>query len=275
VEVVQIVAVYTYLYRMSVTAKFFTVSVLMLAAIEALFFAGKLPPVPGIGLIFVMGSSLAGFIAYRIYKARKSSAQYGQEGAVLNQLQWYFAILSFFWIVDIFPHVFLIVAGVDVGILTITHWTAHIFLFLTVILSARIATTFFNPKMLVPATVFTTVLMLIALGFSIVLPDHLAYIPGSDYPLISANPLFSHVYTFASIVTAGFFGLYLIFKGLASPASMRMRAILLGLGFIFQVLIGMVIAYLHTWYTPALIYLFIWGWVVFPGISALMSTRRL
>jgi len=260
---------------MSIAFKFFAVSVLLLGGMEWLFFSGNLAPVPGIGFIFVVGSSLAGFVAYRIYRARQSpSAPTGQQGIVLAQLQWYFLTLCAFWVVDIFPHVLLIMWGVSVQILTITHWAAHILLYTTVVLAARIATTFFNPRMQTRATIFASVLMVISLAFSVVFPDHLAYIPGSAYPLISAHEYFSHFYTFASIVTAGFFGLYLIYKGLGSQAPLRLRAISLGLGFIAQVLIGMVIAYMHTWYAPAFIYLFIWAWVVFPGISVLSSSGQ-
>ncbi|MBI5457888.1 hypothetical protein HY971_04160 [Candidatus Kaiserbacteria bacterium] len=260
---------------MSITFKFVAVSLAMLGAMEALFFTGNMPPVPGIGFIFVAGSSLAGFIAYRIYRARKSpGAPGGQQGEVLKLLQWYFVTLCVFWIVDIFPHVFLIMGGASLQTLTVTHWTAHIFLGLTAVIAAGIAMTFFAPRFKTRATIFTVILMAAALAFSAVYPDHLAYIPGSEYPLISADPLFSLFYTIASIITSGFFGLYLIYKGLGSQAPLRMRAVSLGLGFVAQVLIGVVIAYMHTWYAPAFIYLFIWAWVVFPGISALSSSGQ-
>ncbi len=240
-----------------------------------LFFSGNLDPVPGIGLIFIVGSTLAGFIAYRLYRARMRMDPGERARAVaLADLQWYFTVLCIFWLVDIFPHVLLIIAGVSVSVLTTTHWAAHVFLFITVVLTVRIATSFLNPAWKTRATILTGILMVSALAFSAVRPDHLDYIPGSVYPLISADPYFSHFYTFASTVSAGFFGLYLVLRGLAALNSLGIRMVLMGLGFISQVAIGVVIAYVHVWYTPALIYTLIICWVMFPGMSALMSVSK-
>ena len=247
-----------------------------LAALSALFLSGNLSPVPGLGLILVVSAVLQGWVALRLHRTWKRLSL-GERAAnpILNQLRWLFAIGGTFLALDIIPHVLLIIIGVNVQIITIAHWTAHIILFIYLVMAARLSISYFNPRWRNVATIFVIAVGLAALFVSAMRPDTLINIPGSAYPLLASHPLYAIFNTLLNVASAGIFGAYLVVMSFFQRDSSTMiRALLLGMGFLCIVVMGYIIHFSHTPMTPLYIYTAAIGWSLFTGLSALSTASR-
>ena len=254
---------------------FIAVGLLVVVGGLAALQAGFLAPVPGLGMILGTSAVLQWWVALRLHRAWKAMSP-SQQAAnpTFNLMRWLFTLGGIFLTIDIFPHVVLIMAGMDEQTVTIAHWVAHLFLFAYLIIGVRFAVSLFNPKWKNGATSFVVLVSLIALSVSVIRPDYLVHIPGSDLPLLSSDPLFAVFNMISNVTSVGIFGLYLIVMGLmAGNWSVRIRAILMGMGFIALVTSTYLIHYSHSQYTAFLIFISVISWSLFTGISALYAAK--
>lgn len=257
-------------------ALFFSVGIVALLGGLYALQTGLLAPVPGIGMILATSAVLQWWVAIRLHGVWKGMGPAERAAnQILNQMRWLFTFGGVFFTIDVLPHYLLIVTGFSENIITIGHWVTHLFLFVYLIIAARMAVMFFNPQWKNYATAFVVLISLAALTVSAIKPDHLVTIPGSAYPLVSSDALYAMFNMISNVTSAGIFGLYLIFMsfraGIAS--SVRIRALLMGVGFQGLVAMGYLIHYSHTPYTAALIYVASIVWAMLTGLSALYAAR--
>ncbi|GEM_PF-4655161 len=248
----------------------------LLAVMYALFFMGLLSPVPALGFILGTSGVLLGWVSLKLTFVWNSlNQEQKMRMSVLNELRWFFITGSIFLFVDLIPHVFLVIFYPVESTITIAHWMAHTILFVNTVLGARVAVSLFNPQYKNVVASFVAFIGITALGASIVYPDHLINIPGSQYPLLSSNYVYAWFNQIANISSLGFAGIYLIIQGLRSPSHIaKVRASLLGVGAIFFVAVGYFVHFVHTWYVPLAIYTSFIGYALFMGIGALYAAGK-
>ncbi len=237
--------------------------------------SGLVGPIPGLGLILATAAVLQWWVAIRLNIAwKRLSPSERAANSILGQFRWIFIVGGLFFTVDLVPHVILIMLGFDIHTVTIAHWTAHLLLFLYLMLAARLAVSMFNPQYKNIATGFVFLVGTGALVSSLMYPDTFAHIPNSVYPLLSSNPVYAFFNTLLNVASAGIFGLYLVIRGLASRDSrVRIRAVTFGLGIMSIVVMGILIHYIHSPYTPLMVDIVAIWWSMLTGISALYAAR--
>ena len=264
-----------YTYGMKEIQVFTALSLLLLATLFALFFTKIVDPIVGSGLMFATLAILSWWVVYRLWQVRLRMPE--RERVVnyaFNDLLWMFFFQALFIGLDFIPHVVLIGLRVNVETITIAHWTSHFFLFIYLIFAVRLATSMFNPGWRNNATIGVGIVCAIALVMSLLNPDLLITIPTSKFPLLHSTPLYSIFHMAANILSVGIAGLYLLVKGFAaSDARIRVRAILLALGFLDDVWLGWVSHYSSSPHTPLYLYTGFVFWVLLPGLSALLFVR--
>lgn len=237
--------------------------------------AGFLPPVPGLGMILGVSAILQWWVALRLWGAWNAMPPSERAAnQVLGQMRWLFTFGGIFLTIDLLPHVILVMTGFNEQTITTAHWVGHIFLFIYLIVAARLAVMFFNPKWKNPVTIFVALVSLAALAMSAMRPDYLVQIPGSAYPFVSSDPLYAMFNMISNITSVGIFGLYLIFMGLfKATGPTRVRALLFGIGFQAEVIMGFLIHYSHSQYTALYIFTVAITWTLFTGLAALYAAR--
>lgn len=239
--------------------------------------AGILAPVPGLGMILGVSAVLMWWVALRLRNDwNRLSPSERANAQILNQMRWLFIFGAIFMTFDLFPHVILVVSGFDEQTITTAHWVTHLFLFVYLIIAARMAVSFYNPRYKTHATVFVGLVSLAALTVSAMRPDYLVHIPGSVYPLVSSDPLYAMFNMISNVTSAGIFGVYLILMGLLgrSGTTTRIRSILLGIGFQGLVALGFLIHYSHSANTAAMIFVASIVWSLGTGLGALYGRSR-
>ena len=237
--------------------------------------AGLLPPVPGLGMILGVSAILQWWVALRLWGVWSTMSPSDRAAnPILNQMRWLFTFGGIFLTIDLLPHVVLVMAGFGEQVITTAHWVGHLFLFVYVTIAARMAVVFFNPRLKNPVTIFVALVSLAALTMSAMRPDYLVNIPGSAYPFVSSDPLYAVVNMISNIISVGIFGLYLIFMGLfKATGPTRVRALLFGIGFQAEVIMGFFIHYSHSQYTALYIFVCSIVWTLFTGLAALYGSR--
>lgn len=254
---------------------FATISLLLLATLFTLFFTKIADPILGSGLMFGTLALLSSGVAYRLWQVRARMPE--RERVVnyaFNDLLWMFTFQTLFIVLDFIPHVVLISLHINVETITIAHWASHFFLFIYLIFAVRLTTSMFNPNWRGVATIGVGIVCAIALTMSMLNPDQLITIRTSKFPLLHSNEFYSIFHVAANFFSVGLAGLYLLVKGLAaSDARVRVRAVLLALGFLADFWLGWVSHYLSSPYTPLHLYTGFVLWVLLPGLSALLFVR--
>jgi hypothetical protein len=255
---------------------FVAFAVVLNVVMFVLSFAGKLSPVAGLGFILVSMAVLWWWVSYRLHLIWAGyTPEEKATNKLVNDLRWMFAAGAAFWTIDVIPHVVLVILGIPVEEVTIVHWTGHILLFLYNILAVRIAVSFFDPRWKNAATIFVGIVSLIALTASALHPDFFVTIPGSAYPLLHSDPTYAAFNMASNIFSVGLFGLYLIVKGLLEKdRTVRIRALLMGVGIAMEVPGGFFIQYGSSPYTPLYIYVTFTLWALLTGISAIYSAKQ-
>ncbi len=255
---------------------FFVVGIITLLGGLYALTEGHMAPVPGLGMILGVAAILQWWVAIRLQIVWSGMAP-AQRAAnpVLNQIRWLFTFGAIFATLDLFPHVILVMAGFSESTVTLAHWVTHLFLFIYLIIGARMAVMFFNPKWKNYVTGFVVLVSLAALAVSTMRPDYLSNVPGSAYPFVSSDALYAMFNMISNVTSVGIFGLYLIFMGLFRRVdfTVRVRAILMGVGFQGLIALGFFIHYSHSQYTAIMIYISVIVWALLTGLSALYAAR--
>ncbi len=250
-------------------------AVTLLVVMFVLFFTKNLPPVPGLGFILGTMGVMVGYVAMNLSKAWGSMSESERAHMnILNDLRWYFVLITMFFFVDTLPHVILPIYYPDVQTITTAHWLAHTILFVSGILAARIAVSFFNPRLKPIVTIVTALIGMTALAISFVRPDSVIYIPTSEFPLIASDRTYA-IFNLIFNLTAFFLpGVYLIIRGIgATNRVAKIRASLLGIGFLLPAGIGYFIHFVKSPYLPVILYVMFVGWAIFQGSSALYTAK--
>lgn len=250
---------------------------------SALFFTGNWAPVPGLG--FIIGTMALLFILVALKVAKKWGSMDEEERRrlpVINELRWYFVFGSIFFALDLFPHATLPIFYPSVAAITLSHLLAHIFLFISAILIARVAVSFFKPSWKTAVTVTVALIGFIAVVVQYVQPDVVFSIPTSKYPLVRSSVLYAYLNLLSNLASFGFAGVFMLVMGLRSTEKLvRGRAILMGLGMLNVPIIGFLIHFGNLIlpvallaYFPLITYVFFIGWAGFLGAGALYTIER-
>jgi hypothetical protein len=228
-------------------------------------------PVPVLGLIFAGAFILSLWVTLRLHNAwQKLSPAERANNLVLDQMRWLFTFGTLFVGFDSFPHVILPILGFSDQFITTAHWVTHLFLFVYLIIAARMAVSFFHPEWKNYATAFVVIVSIAALAVSLMKPDYLVYIPGSVYPLVSSDPLYALFNMISDLTSLGLFGVYLVINSLThGTLTTRIRACLLAIGFWANCWVGYLVHYSHAPNTFQLIYTGLILWTVCTGLGAL------
>lgn len=262
---------------------FASVAIGLLILMYALFFAGKLAPIPGLGLIFATMILLYGWVNYRLATRSRFFVFASKEQADFHkEVRWLFISAMIFIVLDIFPHVIFPIFYPDQVWITRSHWLAHVFLFIQGIFAGRVAVTFFRPQYKNLITIFIAIIGISALSASLIYPDIIFYIPISKYPLIRSNIIYAWFNMVLNIASFGLAGIFLLIGGFRSADNFtKTRAILFGIGMISLPLIGVFIQLPQLFpsailpYLPPILYTLFISWSGFLGAAALYSTQKI
>ena len=228
-------------------------------------------PVPVLGITFAGSLLLFLWVTIRLqYAWKKLSPAERANNPTLDQMRWLFTLGTVFIFCDSFPHVILPILGFSDQFITTAHWVAHLFLFVYLIMAARMAVSFFHSEWKNYVTALVVLISIAALAVSVMKPDFLVYIPGSSYPLVSSDPLYALFNMITLAASLIIFGLYLIVNSLIrGTLTTRIRAFMLGVGFWGNATIGYLVHYSHAPNTFQLIFIAFAIWTTGTGFAAL------
>ena len=234
---------------------FVAISLAQLAVVLLLFFTGNLPAVLSIGWSLASMGILLGWVAYRINRSWHSmTPEEKQRFPVLGQMRWVFITVTVFYLIDLIPHVLLVIYYPDERTVTTAHWFAHVFLFVFAVLASRMALSFFHPRLKNLATGIVSALAVVALLMSAYRPDHLIFVPDSKYALLSSDYAYAMFNMVINVIAFGLSGLFLIIRGTqARERIARVRSILIGVGFLCSMMVGYVVHFVHNLYVPVIL----------------------
>lgn len=259
------------------------ISIGLFLLMSAMFFTGNWAPVPGLGFIIGTMALLFILVARKVTK-RWAGMSEEERGSipVLKELRWYFVFGSIFFALDLFPHAILPIFYPNVQVITLFHLLAHIFLFISAILIARVAVVFFKPRWKTAVTVAVALIGFSAVVVQYLQPDVVFSIPTSKYPLVRSSALYGYLNLLSNLASFGFAGVFMLVMGFRSSEKLvRGRAVLMGLGMLNVPIIGFLIHFGNSVlsatllaYFPLITYFFFIGWAGFLGVGALYTVEK-